>query len=212
LPKYFFCARLFTIKGKSNFASFMINYNDLKPGTVFILDGQPYQVLEFHFVRMQQRKPVAQTKIRNLINGKVISRNFQHTESFEEAEIRYREVKFLYGHRDKFVFCEINDPSKRFEMTQEQIGEMAKYLKPNSSVQIMEFEGRIVNILLPIKMDFKVIEAPPSIKGNTAQGGVKAVKIETGAMVNAPLFIEEGDIIRINTQTGEYTERVEKGK
>jgi len=190
----------------------MINYNDLKPGKVFILDGQPYQVLEFSFLRMQQRKPVAQTKIKNLINGKIINRNFQHTDSFEEAEIKYREVKFLYSHRDKFVFCEMNDPSKRFEISEEQIGDMAKYLKPNSSVEVMEFEDKIINIFMPIKMDFKVIEAPPSIKGNTAQGGVKAVKIETGTMINVPLFVESGDIIRVNTQTGEYTERVEKGK
>jgi len=190
----------------------MINYNDLKPGTVFILDGQPYQVVEFSFLRMQQRKPVAQTKIKNLITGKVISRNFQHTESFAEAEINYREVKFLYNHRGKFVFCEISDPSKRFEISEEQIGEMAKFLKPNSDIQVMEFEDKIVNVLLPIKMEFKVIEAPPSIKGNTAQGGVKAIKLETGALINVPLFIDEGDIIRINTQTGEYVERVEKSK
>jgi len=190
----------------------MINYNDLKPGTVFILDGQPYQVVEFNFVRMQQRKPVAQTKIKNLINGKIISRSFQHTESFAEAEIKYREVKFLYVHRNKFVFCEISDPSKRFEIAEEQIGDAAKFLKPNSNIDVMEFEDKIVNVFLPIKMEFKVIEAPPSIKGNTAQGGVKAVKIETGTLINVPLFIEQGDIIRINTQNGEYTERVEKGK
>jgi len=200
----------------------MINYNDLKPGTVFILDGQPYQVVEFSFVRMQQRKPVAQTKIKNLINGKVISRNFQHTESFQEAEIKYREVKFLYNHPDrkssisngtsrgKFVFCEISDPSKRFEIGEEQIGDAAKFLKQNSNIDVMEFEDKIVNVFLPIKMEFKVIEAPPSIKGNTAQGGVKAVKIETGASINVPLFVEQGDIIRINIQSGEYTERVEK--
>jgi len=201
----------------------MINYNDLKPGTVFILDGQPYQVVEFSFLRMQQRKPVAQTKIRNLITGKVISRNFQHTESFEEAEIKYRDVKFLYSHPDrkssisngtsrgKFIFCEINDPSKRFELSEEQIGDASRFLKPNSEVSIMEFQDKIINISLPIKLEFKVIEAPPSVRGNTAQGGVKVVKIETGALINVPLFIGEGDIIRINTQTGEYTERVEKG-
>jgi len=190
----------------------MINYNDLKPGTVFILDGQPYQVVEFGFLRMQQRKPVAQTKIRNLITSKVISRNFQHTESLEEAEIKYREVKFLYEHRGKFVFCEINNPSKRFELDEERIGETSKFLKPNSQVSVMEFQNKIININLPIKMEFKVIDAPPSVRGNTAQGGVKAVKIETGALINAPLFIEQGDIIRINTQTGEYVKRVEKGK
>ena len=189
----------------------MLSYTDLKPGTIFILDSQPYQVLEFNFLRMQQRKPVVQTKIKNLISGKIISRNFQPSDTFEEAEIRYREVKFLYGHRGKFVFSEINDPSKRFEISEEQVGDLAKFLKPNSDVSVMEFEEKIININLPIKMDFKVIEAPPSIRGNTAQGGVKAVKIETGTLINVPLFIEQGDIIRINTQTGEYVERVRKG-
>jgi len=189
----------------------MINYNNLKPGTIFVLDGQPYQVLEFNFLRMQQRKPVAQTKIKNLISGKIISRNFQPSENFEEAEVIYRQVKFLYNHKDKFVFCEINDPSKRFELEQEQIGDIKLYLKPNSSIDVMEFNDKIININLPIKMDFKVIEAPPGIKGNTAQGGVKAVKIETGTMVNVPLFVESGDVVRINTETGDYVERVDKG-
>jgi len=189
----------------------MINYNDLKPGVIFVLDGQPYQVMEFSFVRMQQRKPVAQTKIKNLINGKTMSRNFQHTDSFEEANIEYRDVKFLYANRGKFIFCEMNDPSKRFEISEEQIGHIGPYLKPNSPIEIVEFEGKIINVNLPVKMDFKVIEAPPSIKGNTAQGGFKAVKIETGAMIDVPLFIEPGDVIRINTDTGEYTERVGKG-
>jgi len=190
----------------------MLNYNDLRPGTFFILDGQPYEVLEFSFLRMQQRKPVAQTKIKNLISGKIISRNFQPNETFEEARIDYKNVKFLYGHREKFVFCEITNPSHRFELNEEQIGELSKFLKSNNEVEIIEFEGKIINISLPIKLEFKVVEAPPGVRGDTAQGGVKAVKIETGATVNVPLFINEGDIIRINTQTGEYTERVEKSK
>jgi elongation factor P len=189
----------------------MISYNNLRPGVIFLLDGQPYQVLEFNFLRMQQRKPVAQTKIKNLISGKIISRNFQPSETFEEAEVIYRQVKFLYSHKDKFVFCEINDPSKRFELDQEQIGNMKLYLKPNNSIDVMEFNDKIININLPIKMDFRVIEAPPGIKGNTAQGGVKAVKIETGAMVNVPLFVNSGDIVKINTETGDYVERVDKG-
>lgn len=188
----------------------MINYNELKPGVIFILDGQPYQVMEFGFMRMQQRKPVAQTKIKNLITGKTISRNFQHTDSFEGADIIRREIKFLYGNRGKYVFCEIEDPSKRFELSEEQIGTIGPYLKPNSQIEVMEFNDKIINVNLPIKMDFKVVEAPPSIKGNTAQGGVKAVKIETGAMISAPLFVEVGDIIKVNTETGDYVERVGK--
>ena len=190
----------------------MINYNELKPGTVFILDGEPYEVLEFNFLRMQQRKPVAQTKIRNIITGKILSRNFQHTESFKETEIDYKKVKFLYSHRDKFVFCDVQNPSDRFELSVEIIGEKVKFFKPNSEVEIVSFQGKTINVRLPIKMDFKVVEAPPAIRGNTAQGGTKIVKIETGIQVSVPLFVNEGDIIRINTQTGEYTERIEKGK
>lgn len=185
----------------------MINYNELRPGVIFILDGQPYQVLEFSFLRMQQRKPVAQTKIRNLITGKTLNRNFQHTDNFEETEIDYKKVKFLYGHRDKLVFCEINNPATRFELPLELIGERSRFLKPNTEIEVIIFEEKIIGANLPIKMEFKVIEAPPSIKGNTAQGGAKQVKIETGALVNAPLFINEDDTIIVNTETGEYTGR-----
>ena len=109
----------------------MLNYNELKPGAIFVMDGQPYEVLEFAFLRMQQRKPVAQTKIKNLITGKMLSRNFQSSESFPEAEIEYKKVKFLYSHRDKFVFCELNNPSTRFEISAELIGDKAKFFKPN---------------------------------------------------------------------------------
>ena len=186
----------------------MFSYNELKPGVIFILDGEPYQVLEFGFMRMQQRKPVAQTKIKNLITGKVLNRNSQHTDNFQEAEINYKKVKFLYAHRDKFVFCDAKNPSARFELAEESIGDKTKFLKPNSEVEIVDFEEKMIALNLPIKMQFKVVEAPPSIKGNTAQGGNKAVKIETGAMIAAPLFVEEGDVIEVNTQTGEYTGRV----
>ena len=190
----------------------MINYNELKPGVVFILDGEPYEVLEFDFLRMQQRKPVAQTKIRNVINGKILTRNFQHTDSFQEAEIDYKKVKFLYSHRDKFIFCEIKNPSARFELPVEAIGDKAKFFKANSEVEVVSFKDKIINVKLPVKIEFKVIEAPPAIRGNTAQGGTKTITLETGAQIQAPLFINEGDIVRVNTQTNEYDERIEKGK
>jgi elongation factor P len=190
----------------------MLNYNDLRPGVIFILDGDPYQVLEFGLLKMQQRKPVAQTKVKNLINGKIVERTFHQNETFQEAEIKKEKVKFIYTHRDKYVFCYENNPGKRFELPEEKMGEAANYLKPNSIVDALLFDGQIINISLPIKMDFAVIEAPPNIKGSTASGGNKIVKIETGAKINAPMFIEQGDVIRINTQTGEYSERIEKAK
>lgn len=188
----------------------MLDYNQLKPGIIFIFEGAPYEILESEFLRMQQRKPVVRAKIKNLISGKIFERTFHQNESFEEAEIEKRKVKYLYNHRGKFFFCEENNPAVRFDLNQEQIGEISKYLKQNTLVDIAVFNGKIINISLPIKMDFEVVESPPGIKGDTAQGGTKAVIIETGAKINAPLFIEAGDIIRINTQAGEYVERVKK--
>ena len=189
----------------------MLGMNDLKPGVFFIYEGQPYSVLETHHLKMQQRRPVMQTKMKNMLNGKLYERNFQQSDVFEEADIEYQNVKFLYNHRDEYWFCHENDTSKRFQLSQGLIGDAVKYLKPNTVVKEILFNQKIINIELPIKMDFKVVEAPPAIRGDTAQGGVKQIKIETGTVINVPLFINEGDIIRINTQSGEYTERVNKG-
>ncbi|OGN03689.1 MAG: hypothetical protein A2655_04020 [Candidatus Yanofskybacteria bacterium RIFCSPHIGHO2_01_FULL_43_42] len=189
-----------------------LGVNELKPKTFFIYEGQPYVVLETHHLKMQQRRPTVQTKMRNLINGKILERNFAQSDVFEEADIERRKVKFLYNHKEQYWFSYENDPSKRFLLTEELIGEATKFLKANTVLDAIEYNNGIINIELPVKMDFKVIEAPPAIRGDTAQGGVKQVKIETGASVNVPLFINQDDIIRINTETGEYTERVEKGK
>ncbi len=188
----------------------MLGMNDLRIGIFFIIEGQPYEVLFSQHLKMQQRRPVMQTKIKNLLTGKIIERNFQQSDHFEEADIQKKEVKFLYSYRDEFWFSEINDPSKRFQLTKEIIGESGEFLKPNTVITTLLFNEKIINIELPVKMDFKVIEAPPSTRGNTAQGGTKQVKLEGGAYINVPLFIDEGDIIRLNTKTGEYTERIEK--
>ena len=189
-----------------------LGVNELKPKKFFIYEGQPYVVLETHHLKMQQRRPTVQTKMRNLINGKILERNFAQSDVFEEADIERRKVKFLYNHKEQYWFSYENDPSKRFLLTEELIGEATKFLKANTVLDAIEYNNGIINIELPVKMDFKVREAPPAIRGDTAQGGVKQVKIETGASVNVPLFINQDDIIRINTETGEYTERVEKGK
>jgi len=190
----------------------MLTYNDLKKGVVFELDGQPYEVLEYEFLRMQQRKPVAKAKIKNLISGKIVERNFHMNESFEEAEIEKKEVKFLYAHRNEYWFSADNDPKNRFSLKADTMGNAAKFLKQNTLVTAEKYSGNIINIQLPIKVDLKVAEAPPGFRGDTAQGGSKAVMLETGAVVNTPLFVNAGDIVRVNTETGEYVERVEKGK
>jgi len=189
-----------------------LGVNELKPKTFLIYEGQPYVVLETHHLKMQQRRPTVQVRMRNVINGKIFERNFAQSDVFEEADIERARVKFLYNHKDQYWFSYENEPSKRFLLTEELIGEAAKFLKPNTVLDAIEHNSNIINIELPVKMEFKVLEAPPAIRGDTAQGGVKQVKIETGVYLNVPLFINQDDVVRVNTETGEYVERVEKGK
>jgi elongation factor P len=188
-----------------------IGPNDLKPKTFFIYEGQPWVVLETHHLKMQQRRPVVQTRMKNVLNGKIIEHNFAQSDLLEEADVEKVDVKFLYNHRDEYWFVYETDPSKRFKISADIIGDQAKFLTANIISEAMLFNGNVINISLPIKMQFKVVEAPPAIRGDTAQGGVKSVKLETGAYVNVPLFIGEGDVVSVNTETGEYVERVTKG-
>ena len=188
----------------------MLGYNDLRKGVIFDIDGTPYEVIEYSFVRMQQRKAVAQVKMKSLVNGKVLSRNFHQNESFEEADIERQAIKFLYQNRGEFWFSEKNDPSRRFALTADVVGQGGLFLKPNSDVTAVFFNEKAIKVELPIKIDLVVKDAPPGEKGNTAQGGTKLAELETGAKVNVPLFVNTGDVVRINTETGEYVERVEK--
>lgn len=188
-----------------------LGVNQLKPKIFFIYEGQPYVVLETHHLKMQQRRPTVQVKMRNMMNGKVLERNFAQSDVFEEADIERKKVKFLYNHREQYWFSQENESSKRFQLTQDLIGDSTKFLKSNTVLDAIEYNGEIITIELPIKMELKVTEAPPAIRGDTAQGGVKQVTIETGAQLNVPLFINQNDIVRVNTETGEYVERVEKG-
>ena len=187
----------------------MLGYFDLRKGVKFILEGQPYEVLEFQQISKAQDVVVARTKIRNLINGKILEKSFHQGDTFEETELEKIEVKFLYSHRGKFCFSEATDPSKRFELTEDQIGESVKFLKANQVLTGVRFQGKIINIIIPIKVQLKVIEAPPGVKGERAQSGTKQVTLETGAILNVPLFIKQDDIIEVNTETGEYVRRIE---
>lgn len=188
-----------------------LGVNELKPKTYIIYEGQPYVVLETHHLKMQQRRPTVQVRMRNLMNGKTLERNFAQSDVFEAADVERQKVKFLYSHRGQYWFSYEKEPSKRFELSEEIIGDSTKFLKQNTILDAIAFESNIISVELPIKMEFKVTEAPPAIRGDTAQGGVKQVIIETGATINVPLFINQGDTVIINTQTGEYFERANKG-
>ncbi len=184
-----------------------LGVNDLRPKTYFIYEDQPYMVLETHHLKMQQRRPVVQTRMRNLLNGKVLERNLAQSDFFEEADVTRKEVKFLYNHRDEFWFADPKNPQDRFKLTAELIGDQAKFLKPNTILEALNWNDQVITVTLPIKMQFRVVEAPPGIKGDTAQGGTKTVVLDSGANINAPLFVNEGDEIIVNTETGQYVER-----
>lgn len=189
-----------------------MKYNDLKPGVVFIYEGQPYQVISADFLRKQQRKPVMQTEIKSLISGKVLQRNFHMNESFEEADIEKETIKYLYSNKGEFWFCDVNDPSNRFKLDEVIVGAQMQFVKGNTEVEAIKFNGEAIGVEVPIKMELKVKDTPPNVKGNTVSGGDKVAELETGAKVTVPLHVNVGDIIRVNTQTGEYDTRIEKAK
>jgi elongation factor P len=188
----------------------MLAYNEILKRAFILLDGEPYEVLSSHIFRKQQRKPVNQTKLKHLISGKVIEYSFHQSEKVEEAELSKYPLKFLYQKKDEFWFSRPEDPSDRFAIGRDVIGDRALYLLPNQEYKAVEFDDEVIAIETPIKQTYTVKEAPPNVKGNTAQGGNKVVVLETGLSVNAPLFIEEGDKIEVNTDTGEYVTRVSK--
>jgi len=188
----------------------MLNYNEILPRKYIVLENEPYEVLSSNTAKKDRQKPVNKTKLKNLLNGRVVEQAFHQSDKVQEADINKRAVKYLYSNKGEFWFSNPENPQDRFKLTEEVIGESALFMKENSELTGLTFNDSIIGISLPIKMEFKVEEAPPGIKGNTAQGGSKVVTLETGKTVSTPLFINEGDIVRINTETGEYVERVEK--
>ena len=189
-----------------------LEYNELKVGTIFTKneDPNPYQVMEYAFIRMQQRKPVTQLKIKNLLTGKNQDYTAHQNEDFREAEIDKFDATFLYHGKDQYWFHEAGNPKERFFLTDEVVGDSGKFMKQNMNITAYKYGDKFISIELPVKMEFKVTEAAPAVRGNTAQGGDKVVTVETGAKLTVPMFINEGDVVRINTQTGMYVERVEK--
>ncbi len=191
----------------------MLNYSEITAKKFIVMDGTPYEVLDAHIFRMQQRKPVNQTRLKNLITGKIAETTFHQADKVEEADLQKKEARFLYTNgrlpagRQEWWFCEPAMPSNRFKITEEMIGSAGKFLKQNAIVELLVFNEQTIGVKLPIKVELKVTEAPPAVKGDTAKGGSKQVTLENGTTLNVPLFINEGDILRINTETGEYVER-----
>ena len=192
-----------------------LQYNEIREKKIIIHGDEPCEVVESHVARTQQRKPQNQVKLKSLISGKTIAATFHVSESADEADIEKRDVTFLYANKGEYWFCDPNDKANRFKLDEALIGNGARFLKQNGNVTALVWtneddEEKIIKISLPIKMDFKVKEAPPAVRGDTSKGGNKVITLENGATLNAPMFINEGDVVSINTETGDYVERVNK--
>ncbi|NNM83859.1 hypothetical protein HKL94_01400 [Candidatus Parcubacteria bacterium] len=188
----------------------VLSYNEILPKTIIDYNNEPYEVLSSHIFRMQQRKPVNQTKLRHLVSGKVMEISFHQNETVTEADIDRMQANYLYTNRGESWFAEESNPKNRFSFPDEVVHEKVQWLAPNTIVEVLTYEEKPMTIKIPVKVDLEVKDAPPAVKGNTVSGGTKLVELSTGAKVDVPLFINTGDIVRINTDDGLYTERVEK--
>jgi len=188
----------------------IIDYNEITPKKCIVLNGEPYEVLSSHVAQKQKRRPTNQTKLRHLITGRVVEQTFQQSDRAEEADIETKEIKYLYSGKGESWFCDAKDASDRFSLKTEILDGKEGFLKANTLVNAMIFDEKVIGIRLPIKVELLVKEAPPAVRGNTVQGGSNTVTLETGATLNVPMFIHEGDLIRVNTETGTYAERVDK--
>jgi elongation factor P len=188
----------------------ILSYNEIVQKTVIVYNGEPYEVLSSHVFRMQQRKPVNQTKLRNLMSGKVTEISFHQSETVPEADVARMAATYLYTNRGESWFAEEGNPKNRFSFPENAVADKVQWLKQDSPAEVMTYNEKPITLRVPVKVDLVVKEAPPAVKGDTATGGNKQVILETGATVLTPLFINPGDVLRINTETGDYVERMEK--
>ena len=187
----------------------MISTSEFKKGIILKIDSQPWLIVDYHFFNPGKGSAFVRVKLKNLKSGKFIERAFKSGEEFEEVETERKKAVYLYSDRRNSVFL-LKEENQRISLPLETTQDKILYLKQNSEVDLVFIEGEVVSLNIPIKVELEVIEAPPVFKGNTVSGNLKKVKLETGLEINTPFFVEKGDIIRINTETGEYVERVNK--
>lgn len=186
----------------------MLSINDIKVGTIFKYQNAPYEFLRVNHLKLGRGKALLQTKIKNLITGQVLEKNFRPADSFEEVSIVRKKANYLYHEGQKRYFFMDQDDYDQFFLERDVLGEKANFLKESLQVNILYFDEQVIGIELPPKVDLKVKEAPGGVRGDTAGSATKTVVLETGYKLNAPLFVKEGDMVKVNTETGEYVERV----
>ncbi len=185
----------------------MYDTSDIRKGLKIMMDGAPYTVVEFQFVKPGKGAAFTRTKVKNLLSGAVLERNFRSGEKFEPANVETKTMQYLYKDADTFVFMDTTTYDQ-VQIPESTVGEQALFMPENINVEVLFFHDRAVGVTLPNFIEQKIMETEPGFRGDTATGSTKPAKISTGATVNVPLFISVGDVVKIDTRSGEYLERV----
>lgn len=184
----------------------MINVNDIKNGMTLIIEGNIYQVVEFLHVKPGKGSAFMKTKLKNMRTGGIVERTFNTNVKFEKANISRTNVQYLYNTGDTYYFMNM-ETYEQVELTADQLGDDKNYLIENLPVDIVQFEGELLGIVLPDKIEFTVTQTEPAVKGNTTNNALKDAYVETGLLVRVPLFIEQGEKILVTTADGKYSSR-----
>jgi elongation factor P len=185
----------------------MISTGELRKGVVIELDGELWQILDYHHIKMGRGSAQVRIKLRNVRRGQTVERSFQAGERWPRAQLENRPVQFLYRDGDDFHFME-TDTFEQFHLTADQLGDAVSYLKDGMTLDRTAYQGETLGVELPVAVDLRVVETEPGFAGDTATGARKPATTETGLVVQVPLFVDAGDTIRIDTRTGEYLTRV----
>ena len=185
----------------------MISVNDLKTGLTLQLDNGLWSVVEFLHVKPGKGAAFVRSKLKNVETGQVVEKTFRAGEKVAKAMLDRREMQYLYKEGQEYVMMD-NESYEQLQLTADQIGDGLKYMKENMIVQVLMHDARIIGVDIPAHVVLEVTDTPPSEKGNTAQGGTKPATLETGATIQVPLFVDMNEVIRVDTRTGEYMERV----
>lgn len=185
----------------------MISVNDLKTGLTLEIDGNLWSVVEFLHVKPGKGAAFVRTKLKNAETGNVIEKTFRAGEKVAKATLDRRDMQYLYKEGSDYVMMDL-ESYEQISVPEVRIGDGIKYLKENMNVSILFHDSKIIGVDIPNFVELEVVDTPPSEKGNTSQGGTKPAKLETGAVVNVPFFVVNGTIIRVDTRTNEYLDRV----
>ena len=185
----------------------MISVNDLRTGLTIEIDGSLWSVVEFLHVKPGKGAAFVRTKLKNVETGNVLEKTFRAGEKVAKASLDKRDMQYLYKEGNDFVMMDM-ESYEQMNIPADRIGDGVKYLKENMNISVLLHDGKIIGIDIPAHVELEVIDTPPAEKGNTAQGGTKPATLETGAVVNVPFFVSNGDKIRVDTRTNEYLDRV----